>query len=87
MREALRRIEEATGVCQLDEVIAKVQKYSETTSALQDMHKSLESKLMGLYSRRDNLATRVDESSGKRPSGSTQQVFDEQERHFNETEF
>jgi hypothetical protein len=41
MREALRKIEDATGVCQLDEIIAKVNKYTETTSALQDMHKSL----------------------------------------------
>jgi hypothetical protein len=49
------------------------------------MQKSLQTKLLGLYSRRDSLAIRVDGNAGIQ-AVNTQQVFDEQERLYNETQ-
>ncbi len=41
LRAALKKIEEATGVSQLDDIILKIQKHPETSQALKDMQKSL----------------------------------------------
>ena len=41
LRAALKKIEEATGVSQLDDIILKIQKQPETSQALKDMQKSL----------------------------------------------
>ncbi len=41
LRAALKKIEEATGVSQLDDVILKIKKHPETSQALKDMQKSL----------------------------------------------
>lgn len=41
LRAALKKIEEATGVSQLDDIILKIQKHPETQQALKDMQKSL----------------------------------------------
>lgn len=41
LRAALKKIEEATGVSQLDDVILRIKKHSETSQALKDMQKSL----------------------------------------------
>ena len=74
---------------QLEDVITKVQKHPETSSALKDMQKSLQSKLLTLYNKRDNLVSQIEDCQGSGvvlgASMSTQQVFDEKERVFHET--
>lgn len=75
---------------QLEEVIEKIKKHPETATTLKDMQKSLQSKLLTLYSKRDNLVTQIEDCQSNGvilgASMSTQQVFDEQERIYHETQ-
>lgn len=45
-----------TGIGSLEEIIKKVHSHAETTDALRDMERSLESKLKTLENRRESLS-------------------------------
>jgi len=64
MRAMMKKIEDATGVNRLEDVLQKVLKHEETTSTLLDMQKALQSKLYMLYAKRDNLSAQVEECQG-----------------------
>ena len=60
VRQILKLVRDATGVSDAKEVVKKMERYSTTVSQLQEMQKSLQVKLLGLFSKRDDLQKQLE---------------------------
>ena len=59
LKPALAMIKEATGLSDFKEILQKMERHSETISSLTQLQKTLQVKLMNLFSKRDNLTAQI----------------------------
>ena len=52
-RQILKQIEEATGLGDMNAVIDKAEKHADSFSTLNELHKTLQTKMLNLYQKKD----------------------------------